>query len=206
MREKIEIISTEKLTNNKWLNLFSRKYIDTRGEEKEWIFSSRKEYPERDKDKVDAVIIVPMIINYDTKKTNIVVTSEYRVTIDGYELGFPAGLIDEGEDIEAAAARELFEETGLEIDDIVSISPPIYSAIGMTDEKTVIVYAYCSGNIDTSKNEGSEDINAFTLDREEVSSLLNPSDIMASLIGGNINFGAKAWIILKMFADTGEVI
>jgi len=54
----------------------------------------------------EAVMIVPVIDDH------IVLIREYAVAIEDYELGFPKGLIDPGEDILTAANRELMEEVG----------------------------------------------------------------------------------------------
>ena len=54
----------------------------------------------------EAVMIVPIIGN------DLLLIREYAVGIEEYELGFPKGLIDPGEDVLEAANRELMEEVG----------------------------------------------------------------------------------------------
>jgi ADP-ribose diphosphatase len=54
----------------------------------------------------EAVMIVPVI------DAHIILIREYAVGIEEYELGFPKGLIDPGEDVVEAANRELMEEVG----------------------------------------------------------------------------------------------
>ena len=54
-----------------------------------------------------AVLVVPMLDN-DT----VMLISEYAVGTDRYELALPKGRIEAGEDICAAANRELMEEVG----------------------------------------------------------------------------------------------
>ncbi|AKA38874.1 ADP compounds hydrolase NudE [Yersinia ruckeri] len=54
----------------------------------------------------EAVMIVPVIGD------NLLLIREYAVGIESYELGFPKGLIDPGEDMLEAANRELMEEVG----------------------------------------------------------------------------------------------
>ncbi|MBT0727327.1 ADP compounds hydrolase NudE [Rosenbergiella australiborealis] len=44
---------------------------------------------------------------------HVLMIEEYAVGIEGYELGFPKGLIDPGETPEQAAIRELKEEVGM---------------------------------------------------------------------------------------------
>jgi len=55
----------------------------------------------------DAAIIFPL-----TQGGDVVLVRQYRPPLQGMELGLPAGLVEEGEKPEAAARRELLEETG----------------------------------------------------------------------------------------------
>ena len=55
----------------------------------------------------DAAIIFPV-----TREGEVVLVRQYRPPIERMELGLPAGLVEEGEKPEAAARRELSEETG----------------------------------------------------------------------------------------------
>jgi ADP-ribose pyrophosphatase len=55
----------------------------------------------------DAAIIFPI-----TWGGEVVLVSQYRPPLEGMELGLPAGLVEEGEEPEEAARRELSEETG----------------------------------------------------------------------------------------------
>jgi 8-oxo-dGTP pyrophosphatase MutT (NUDIX family) len=55
----------------------------------------------------DAAIIFPL-----TGEDEVVLVRQYRPPLERMELGLPAGLVEEGEKPEAAARRELLEETG----------------------------------------------------------------------------------------------
>jgi ADP-ribose pyrophosphatase len=55
----------------------------------------------------DAAIIFPL-----TGEGEVVLVRQYRPPLQRMELGLPAGLVEEGEKPEAAARRELLEETG----------------------------------------------------------------------------------------------
>jgi ADP-ribose pyrophosphatase len=55
----------------------------------------------------DAAIVFPL-----TSEGEVVLVRQYRPPLERMELGLPAGLVEEGEKPEAAARRELLEETG----------------------------------------------------------------------------------------------
>ncbi len=55
----------------------------------------------------DAAIIFPL-----TGAGEVVLVRQYRPPLERMELGLPAGLVERGEEPEAAARRELLEETG----------------------------------------------------------------------------------------------
>ena len=175
----------KKLTNNKWLNLFSVKGINKKGEKIHWEFVSRKEKPFTNS-KVDAVIIVPIFVE-GGKEKELVVTKEFRVPLMDYEYGFPSGLIDEGETIKEAARRELKEETGLDIVKFLEISNPVYSSAGLSDESCVIVFAKVTGIISNKGQEDTELIETVLMDIIDIKNLLEDK---TKKIGG------KAWGIL----------
>lgn len=55
----------------------------------------------------DAAIIFPL-----TQGGEVILVRQYRPPLERMELGLPAGLVERGEEPEAAARRELLEETG----------------------------------------------------------------------------------------------
>ncbi len=55
----------------------------------------------------DAAIVFPV-----TRAGEVVLVRQYRPPLGRMELGLPAGLVEDGEEPEAAARRELLEETG----------------------------------------------------------------------------------------------
>ena len=189
----MRILKSQKMTNLKWLNMFNVAVIDQGGRERNWQMATRQRQPKcmtDDFDCPDAVVIVPLHI--DSNK--VVITREYRVPLAGYEYGFPAGLIDEGETVEAAVRRELREETGLSVTRFLNIGPPIYSSAGMTDESVAMVYVECEGVPSTAGNEGTEQIEVLLMSREEVSRLCKDS---------RLKFDAKAWLVLIQYAQHG---
>jgi ADP-ribose pyrophosphatase len=65
----------------------------------------------------------------------VLLVRHHRPAIRGELLEVPAGLVDEGEDPAACAARELFEETGYRPAGPLLPLGRFYSSAGMTDER-----------------------------------------------------------------------
>ena len=191
----MKIKKSHKLTRQKWLNLFDIEYNDKNDRTKSWQMASRQNEPKcmtADFSMPDAVVIVP----FHTDRKKMVITREYRIPLGGYEYGFPAGLVDEGESIEAAAGRELKEETGLDITRFIKISQPVYSSAGMTDESVAMVYVECTGQLSVEESTDSEEIEVMLVSRLQAQQLIqNPK----------LKFDAKAWLVLSNFAENGRI-
>lgn len=187
-----EIMSLTKLTDLKWLNVFSMKFKNKLNKDAEWFFVSRKKSPQCVDESVcpDGISIVPFIKTKDGIR--IVLIKEYRAPINDYEYGFPAGLI-EG-DYFHNIAKELKEETGLDVVDIQYLSNPIYSSAGLSDESVIIAFVTAKGEITKEFQEENEDIEVVVADIEYLKSLL--------LSGKCI--GAKSWGVIYHFAEMGK--
>jgi ADP-ribose pyrophosphatase len=187
----MKIKDSRKLTSEKWLNLFEVSYIARTGDEKSWQIASRQDEPKcltGRYQRPDAVVIVP----FHTRRNKMVVIREYRVSLDDYEYGFPAGLVDKGESVEQAARRELKEETGLTVRRFIKISPPLYSSAGMTDESVAMVYVECAGEPSNSANTDSELIEILFISSDQAQDLLNDT---------TLKFDAKSWLAISQFAE-----
>ena len=181
------------LSDQPWLNLFDVEYPTKDGSMHHWLMCSRKDKPVENAALPDAVVIVPILQTPGGNR--LVLTKEYRVTIDDDEFGFPAGLIDENETIESTVRRELKEETGLDVATIHHVSPPVYSSAGLTDESCCMVLVTATGTASTHLNEPHEQIEVLLYDVDDIRALLNSKNKIA----------AKAWGILYHFAATGHI-
>ena len=173
------VIGEKVLAETKFLVLKQLTYLDKSGQKRTWDMVSRAK-------SVDAVMIVPF---YGDK---LVVIREFRIPIGGYTYSLPAGLIDAGESVEETARRELYEETGLEIRQLLAVSPPVYNSPGLSDEAVTLVYAEVGGEASQEHLEASEDIETLFLTRDEVAALLQDK---------SKNIAAKAWMEFYHFAN-----
>jgi ADP-ribose pyrophosphatase len=190
----MRVKSFKKKSRSDWLNLFEIAYEDKAGGDRSWQLASRRQTPRcisGDFDIPDAVVIVP----YHFSSGKLVLIKEYRVPLADYQYGFPAGLIDPGETIESAVERELREETGLTLERVKRIGPPIYSSPGMSDESICMVYVECDGTPSNEANEGTEDISVIMVSKTEAAALLNVKDV---------KFDAKAWLTLSAYVQSGS--
>ena len=191
----MKIIDTVAIARSKWLNLFEVTYRDHREVVRTWQMTSRGVDPKlvtNSMEIADAVIIVP----YHVERRRLVITREYRVPLAGIEYGFPAGLVDTGETLTTTARRELWEETGLEMTHVFEIGPPLFSSAGMTDESVAPVYVACRGEPSQAGNDDGENIEIDFLSPAQARELCRAQDI---------NFDAKAWLIMRFFGETGYI-
>ncbi|MEA9390901.1 ADP compounds hydrolase NudE [Acerihabitans sp. TG2] len=111
---KIETVARSRLFNVETVDL-------------EFSNGARRIYERMQPSGREAVMIVPIIDEH------LLLIREYAVGIEDYELGFPKGLIDLGEDILEAANRELMEEVGfgakrMEILTKLTLAPSYFSS------------------------------------------------------------------------------
>jgi ADP-ribose pyrophosphatase len=123
--------------------------------------------------KVNAVMIVPFVGD------KVLMSKEFRMSVNREIYNFPAGLIDKGETIEEAAVRELKEETGLDVIRAIKTLPPSFSSIGISDEKVSVVFVEATGDL-TGSDNANEEIESHLYSREELRDLVENSDNMCS--------------------------
>ena len=171
----------EKKTNNRFLNFYEMEAIHRDGKVTPYYVASRAKEIEHLKavtheNHPDGVILYGV---YGEAMDKVVLIRQYRYPLGGYVYEFPAGLVEEGEDMLSAAIREMYEETGLTFlpKEGGSYSRPFFTTIGMTDESCGTVYGYCSGEPTNAHQEASEEIQVVIADRTECRRILKEENV-----------------------------
>ena len=172
----MKFIKAEKLTNERFLNLFKLYFESENGEIIEWIISSRAKDINNltcitGETKADTICIIPKI-KIDNKE-HLVITKEFRQPVNDYIYSFPAGAIEKGEKPLEGAIREAKEEIGAEeISEINQLTDICYNSEGMTDE-SVIIYEVVVTKLGKQNLQDHEDIKLCIVPIEELADFVN---------------------------------
>ncbi len=143
----------------------------------------------------DAVCIVPRL-----EDGSLLMIREFRYPLNALCVAFPAGLIEDGEDVVDAIDRELQEETGYRIrrscEHPVSPLPQSgYSSTGLAEENVLVVFAEVEP-AGCARPEPNELIETF---------IIAPGETRSFLETNTIPIGTRAQLILEMFARMSAV-
>ena len=176
-----------KTHEGRFITSYDAEYVTDLGNTKVYEMVSRNKNMNSLEDlksgRCDAVILI--VTDPDGKK--ILLNREYRMAVGDFAYNFPAGLIDAGETPEEAAARELYEETGLELISVDEIWPVSYSGVGITNEKSMCILGKAKGEFKPS-----------TSDEEEIEASWYGKDELAKLLEGD-NFAARTQAYCMMW-------
>ena len=171
----------QKKTDTRFLNFYEFQAVHRDGSVSPYYVASRAKEISGLKavtheNKPDGVILYGV---YGEQKDKVVLILQYRYPLGGYVYEFPAGLVEDGEDMMQAGIREMYEETGLTFvpKDAGPYSRPFFTTIGMTDESCGTVFGYCSGEPTSCHQEASEEIQVVIADREECRRILKEENV-----------------------------
>ncbi|KAI1080106.1 NUDIX hydrolase domain-like protein [Whalleya microplaca] len=142
-------LSTKPLENSEavWMKLVKLTYSDSKSQTRTWESAERTTRPKSsDIDGVGIVAILEM-----PEGPQIVLQKQYRAPIDMVCIEVPAGLIDNGETTEAAAVRELKEETGY-IGKPSETSPMMYNDPGFCNTNLRMVHVTVDMSLPENQN------------------------------------------------------
>ena len=176
-----QIGKIQKKTDNRFLSFYELEAVHRNGKVSPYYMVSRNPDPNTLKavthrNPPDGVILYGV---YGEKKDHVILIRQYRYPLGGYVYEFPAGLVEDGEDMLAAGLREMYEETGLTFTpvDAGAYSRPFFTTIGITDESCGTVFGYCSGEPTNCHQESSEDIQVVIADRAECRRILKEENV-----------------------------
>ncbi|MGL5674917.1 MAG: NUDIX hydrolase [Cellulosilyticaceae bacterium] len=189
---KPQIDTLTALAKTHFLSLYDACYKNREGKEKHWMIASRKTeealrqyYFEKGEEKDDAVVL---LATHEATE-QLVLIKQFRIPLNDFIYELPAGLIDEGEDALSTIGRELKEETGLDLVEILELRPRLYLSAGMTDESVVFVRCTCRGEVSTDYLEADELIDPLLVSKEKARELLASEE----------KLDIKTYLVLQQF-------
>lgn len=156
----------------RWISTKRIEWVGGDGRTRFWESVERTTRPQEDgqgnsceRYDADAVALVAKTRGDDSQ---ILLIKQFRPPLGKYCLEMPAGLIDPGETPEAAALRELKEETGYTAH-IVSMSPVVFNDPGITNANMML--CICDIDLDLDVNK---DVKQDCHDGEDIETLWAP--------------------------------
>ena len=175
------IQNIQQKTHNRFLNYYELEAVHRDGSISPYYMTSRAKDASQLKavthqNRPDGVILYGV---YGEEQDRVVLIRQYRYPLGDYVYEFPAGLVEEGEEMGAAGVREMYEETGLTFTpvDAGCYSRPFFTTVGMTDESCGMVFGYCSGTPTSIHGEASEEIQVILADRGEAKRILREENV-----------------------------
>lgn len=167
----MEFKGIEKKHEGAFITRYDLQYETVDGKEKIYEMISRNKnlasQEELTNHKADAVVL----IMHDVTGEKILLNREFRMACGDFVINFPAGLIDDGEEFQESAKRELKEETGLDLIEITDVMGESFSAIGFSNEKNICVVGVADGTFAPSTST-VEEIEAGWFTKAEVRELM----------------------------------
>lgn len=142
----MRILRDEQVYKGKFLDLYRRIFVNSKGEEAVWEMVKRKTY--------GPIIIAAAV----TPEKELILEKIFRIPVKDYVLELPAGLMDrEGESEEEAVRRELLEETGYAVDEVKLLIRGPFNT-GMQNDDIAIYLGVNAHKIQEPQLDDSEEL------------------------------------------------
>ena len=164
----MKLVDFYMVRRGKYLKNYELIYDNDKGKQKTFEIVSHHEIhsPEDLGNKVSGVSIVAF------HEDKLLLLREFRMGANRYIYNLCAGMKEENETLEDCIARELYEETGLQLKQIITILRPSFAAVALSDVTNQIVIARVEGTFSTENLSDNEDISADFYTKEEVMKLV----------------------------------
>ncbi len=145
--KKFKILSKKLIINEKYCQIEKQRVLTHKNAEKDWFVRKT----------ADAVIIIPFF-----KTGEVLIQKTYKHGAGHFILEFPAGMIDNKEPANNAAARELREETGLVSQNIKKVGSVLADPTGSPMRYHFFVAEDCQAIAERELDE-AEQIETFLI-------------------------------------------
>ncbi len=184
----MKLVGLKKVKDGKYLKNYELEYENRSGHIKKYEIVSRSEITDATQlgEKISGVSIVAL---YEDK---FLLLKEFRMGVNRYIYNLCAGMIEENETMEECIKRELHEETGLQLTEIIDILPASYAAVAISDVQTSIAIVRAEGLLSDEFLSENEEIEAKFYTKAEIKELLNTE-----------KFSSRAQAMAYFFAGNG---
>lgn len=172
-----KINGIKKMVDNRFLKFYHIDANTRTGKQFDYYFVSRND---EDKLKINTGKMDPegIVVYAVTKESNprLLLIKEYRYPLDDFVYALPAGLVDAGESLGEAAAREVQEETGYGFEEYTGgdslFRRSFLMGAGYTDEASAAVFGYVDLENCKQECEDTEEIQVILADKEMIRKIL----------------------------------